>query len=60
MKLERSHTNNLTAHLRALEQKEASTSKQSRWQKIIKIVAETIKKRKGKIKKSQWNQDLVL
>jgi hypothetical protein len=28
-KLERSHNNNLTAHLRAVEQKEANSSKRS-------------------------------
>jgi hypothetical protein len=30
---------NLTAHLKALEQKEANTSKKSRWQEIIKLRA---------------------
>jgi hypothetical protein len=39
-KLERSHTSKLTAHLKALEQKEANTPKRSRWQEIIKIRAE--------------------
>jgi hypothetical protein len=32
-KLERSHTSNLTAHLKALEQKQADTPKRSRKQK---------------------------
>ena len=36
-KLERFYTSNLTAHLRALEQKEAKTPKRIRWQKIIKL-----------------------
>ena len=39
-KLESSHTNNLTAQLKALEQKEANTCKRSRWQEIIKLRAE--------------------
>jgi hypothetical protein len=30
----------LTAHLKALKQKEATTSKRSRWQEIIKIMTE--------------------
>jgi hypothetical protein len=30
----------LTAHLRALEQKEANTPKRSRWQEIVKLRAE--------------------
>jgi hypothetical protein len=38
-KLESSYTNNLTAHLRALEQKEANTLKKSRRQKIVKLRA---------------------
>ena len=36
-KLERAYTSSLTAHLKALEQKEANTPKRSRLQKIIKI-----------------------
>ena len=39
-KLERSYTNNLTKHLRALEQKEANSPKRSRSQEIIKLRAE--------------------
>jgi hypothetical protein len=31
-KLERSHTSNLTAHLKAVEQKEANIARRSRWQ----------------------------
>jgi hypothetical protein len=36
-KLERSHTITLTAHLKALKQKEANLRKKSRWQEIIKL-----------------------
>jgi hypothetical protein len=39
-KLERSHICNLTAHLKALEQKEAITPKRSIWQEIVKLRAE--------------------
>jgi hypothetical protein len=38
-KLERSHISNLTAYLKALEQKEVNTSKKSRWQEIVKFGA---------------------
>jgi hypothetical protein len=38
--LERSYTNNLTADLRALEQKEANSPKRSRRQEIVKFRAE--------------------
>ena len=38
-KLERSYINNLTAYLRALEQKEANTPKRNRRQKIVKLRA---------------------
>jgi hypothetical protein len=38
--LERAYTSRLTAHLKALEQKEANTPKRSRQQKIIKLRAE--------------------
>jgi hypothetical protein len=40
MKLERAYTSSLTAHLKALEQKEANTPKRSRRQEIIKLWAE--------------------
>jgi hypothetical protein len=36
----RSYTSNLTAHLKALRQKEANTPKRSRWQEIFKLMAE--------------------
>jgi hypothetical protein len=39
-KLERAHTSSLTAHLKALEQKEANSPKRSRRQEIIKLRAE--------------------
>ena len=39
-KLERAYTSSLTAHLKALEQKEANTPKRSRQQEIIKLRAE--------------------
>jgi hypothetical protein len=38
-KLERSYTNNLTGHLRALEEKEANSSQRSRWKEIVKLRA---------------------
>ena len=39
-KLERAYISSLTAHLKALEQKEANTPKRSRWQETIKLRAE--------------------
>jgi hypothetical protein len=39
-KLKRVYTSSLTAHLEALQQKEANSSKSSRWQEIIKLRAE--------------------
>jgi hypothetical protein len=42
-KLERVYTRTLTAHLKALEQKEVNTPKRSRWQEIIKFRAKTFK-----------------
>ena len=39
-KLERAYTSSLTAHLKALEQKEANLPKRSRQQEIIKLRAE--------------------
>ena len=38
--LESAYTTSLTAHLNALEQKEAISLKRSRWQEIIKLRAE--------------------
>jgi hypothetical protein len=40
-KLERAYSSSLTAHLRALEQKETNSPKRSRRQKIIKRRVET-------------------
>ena len=39
-KLKRAYTSSLTAHLKALEEKEANTPKRSRQQEIIKLRAE--------------------
>ena len=39
-KLERTYTSSLTAHLEALERKEANSPKRSRWQEIIKLKGE--------------------
>jgi hypothetical protein len=38
-KLERAYTSSLTAHLKALEQKETNSPKRSRQQEIIKLKA---------------------
>jgi hypothetical protein len=59
--LERAHTSSLTAHLKALEQKEANTPKRSRWQEILKFKDEINKiEIKITIQKNQQNQELVL
>ena len=39
-KLEKSHTSELTEHLKILEQKEANSPKRTKWQEIIKLRAE--------------------
>jgi hypothetical protein len=39
-KLEKAYTSSFKTHLKALEQKEANTSKRSRQQEIIKLTAE--------------------
>jgi hypothetical protein len=57
-KLERAYTSNLTAHLKALEQKEANTPKRSRWQKINSGL-KSIKTKENNTK-NQQNQELVL
>ena len=36
-KLKREYTSSLTAHLKALEQKEVNVAKRNRWQEIIKL-----------------------
>jgi hypothetical protein len=38
--VERAYTSSLTAHLKALEPKEANSPKRSKWQEIIKLRAE--------------------
>jgi hypothetical protein len=53
--LKRAYTNSLTAHLKALEQKDANTSKRSRLQEIIKP-----NRNKKNYTKNQQNQELVL
>jgi hypothetical protein len=51
----------LTAHLKALEQKEANSPKRSRWQEIIKIRDEMNQvETKKNYTKNQQNQELVL
>ena len=53
-KKERSHTNNLTAHPKALEQKEESLSKRSRRQEMTKLGTEINKiETKRTIQKNQ-------
>jgi hypothetical protein len=60
-KLERFYTSNLTAHLKAVEQKEANTPKRSRWQEIVKLRAKINQtETKRSIQKNQQNQNLVL
>jgi hypothetical protein len=54
-KLERVYTSSLTAHLKTLEEKEANTSKRSRWQEIIKLRAK-INQIKTKITIQRINQ----
>ena len=38
--MKKSHTSNITTHLRTLEQKEANSPRRSRYQEIIKLRAE--------------------
>jgi hypothetical protein len=55
-KLERAYTRSLTAHLKALEQKDANSPKRSRWQEVIKLRAEINKvETKRTIQKNQQN-----
>jgi hypothetical protein len=63
--LERAHTSSLTAHLKALEQKEANSPKRTRQQEIIKLRTEinqmeTNNKQTKNYTKNQPNQALVL
>ena len=53
-KLKRANTSSLTAHLKALKQKEANTPKRSRQQEIIKP-----NRNKNNYRKNQQNQELV-
>ena len=54
-KLKRAYTSSLTAHLKALKQKEANSPKRSRRQEIIKP-----NRNKKNYTKNQPNQELVL
>ena len=60
-KLERAYNNSLTAHLKAVEEKEASIHKRSRRQEIIKLEAD-IKQlgTENNYTKNQQNRELVL
>jgi hypothetical protein len=59
-KLERAYTSSLTAHLKALKQKEVNTLKRSRRQETVKKESNQIET-KGTIQyKNQRNQELVL
>jgi hypothetical protein len=59
--LERAYTSSLTAHLKALEQKEENAPKRSRWQEIIKLKAEINQiETERTIQKVKKNQELVL
>jgi hypothetical protein len=42
-KLQRAYSSSFTAHLKALEEKEANTPKRSRWQEIINLRADSAK-----------------
>jgi hypothetical protein len=60
-KLERAYTSSLTAHLKALEQKEANSPKRSRLQELIKLRAEINQvERKKNYTKNQPNQEVIL
>jgi hypothetical protein len=56
-KLEKAYTSSLTAHLKALKQKEANSPKRSRQQEIIKNQPSGNKRN---YTKNQQNQELVL
>jgi hypothetical protein len=59
-KLERAYTSSLTAHLKALEQKEANTPKRSRQEEIIKLSVKINQVETKNYTKNQPNKDLVL
>jgi hypothetical protein len=61
MILEGTYTSSMTAHLKALKQKEANTPKRNKQQEIIKLRAEiNLIETKRTIQKIQPNQELVL
>jgi hypothetical protein len=58
-KLERAYTGSLTAHLKALEQKEANSPKRSKRQEIIKLSADINQvETKKNYTKNQPNKEL--
>jgi hypothetical protein len=60
-KMKRAYTSSLTAHLKALEQKEANIPKRNSQQEIIKLRAEINQiETKKNYKKNQQHQELVL
>jgi hypothetical protein len=59
-KLERAYTSSLTAHLKALEQKEANRPKRNRQQEIIKLRAEINQVETKRTIEIQQSQMLVL
>jgi hypothetical protein len=59
-KLERAYTSSLTAHLKAVESKEANISKRSRWQEIIKLRDEINQVETKELYKESTKQELVL
>jgi hypothetical protein len=54
-KLERANTSSLTAHKKALEQKEANTPKRGRQQEIIKLRTEINQVETKRTKQNQQN-----
>jgi hypothetical protein len=59
--MKRAYTSSLTAHLKALEQKEANIPKRNSQQEIIKLRAEINQiETKKNYKKNQQHQELVL
>ena len=59
-KLERTYTIRLTAHLEALELKEANSPKRSRWLEIITQGRNQPSGNKKNYSKNQQNQELIL
>jgi hypothetical protein len=59
-KQERAHTNSLTTHLKALEQKEANSPKRSRQHEIIKLRGKNQSSGHKNYSKNQPNEELVL